>query len=83
MAVDLNRIATAALESFLQEDEQPARREESRNHHFGGVGAIAVGVGLAVAARAAYNRARGIDLEQIAGAVEDKLGGGVGRNGKT
>jgi hypothetical protein len=76
MALDLNRIATAALESFLQEDgEQPARRNESRNHHLGGVGAVAVGVGLAVAARAAYNRARRIDLEQVAGAVEDKLGG--------
>lgn len=76
MAVDLNRIATAALESFLQEEgEQQARRQESRNHHFGGVGAVAVGVGLAVAARAAYNRARRIDLEQVAGAVEDKLRG--------
>lgn len=83
MAVDLNRIAAAALESFLGEDEQPARQNESRNHHLSGVGAVAVGVGLAVAARAAYNRARRIDLEQIAGAVEDKLGGGVGRNGKT
>ena len=75
MTVDLNRIATAALESFLGEDEQPAKREESRNHHLGGVGAVAVGVGLAVAARAAYNRARSIDLEQVAGAVEDKLKG--------
>jgi hypothetical protein len=76
MAVDLNRIAAAALESFLQEDgERPARQNESRNHHLGGVGAVAVGVGLAVAARAAYNRARRIDLESVAGAVEDKLGG--------
>jgi hypothetical protein len=76
MALDLNRIATAALESFLQEDgERPAGREESRGHHFGGAGAVAVGVGLAVAARAAYNRARRIDLEKVAGAVEDKLGG--------
>jgi hypothetical protein len=76
MAVDLNRIASAALESFLQEDgEQPARRDEGRNHHLGGVGALAVGVGLAVAARAAYNRARRIDLERVAGAVEDKLRG--------
>jgi hypothetical protein len=75
VAVDLNRIATAALESFLQEDEQPARREESRNHRFGGVGALALGVGLAVATRAVYNRARRIDLEQVAGAVEDKLKG--------
>ncbi len=76
MAVDLNRIATAALESFLQGDsEQPAPRNESRNHRLGGVGAVAVGVGLAVAARAAYNRARRLDLAQVAGAIEDKLGG--------
>jgi hypothetical protein len=76
MAVDLNRIATAALESFLQGDgEQPARQNESRNHHFGGLGAVAVGAGFAVAARAAYNRARRIDLEQVAGAIEDKLKG--------
>lgn len=76
MAVDLNRIATAALESFLQEDgERPAPHKESRSHHLGGVGAVAVGVGLAVAARAAYHRARRIDLERVAGAVENKLGG--------
>jgi hypothetical protein len=76
MAVDLNRIATAAVESFLREDGgQQARQNESRNHHLGGVGAVAVGVGLAVAARAAYSRARRIDLAQVAGAVEDKLGG--------
>lgn len=76
MAVDFNRIATAALESFLQEDgERVARQKESRNHHLGGVGAVAVGVGLAVAARAAYHRARRIDLERVAGAVENKLGG--------
>lgn len=76
MPVDLNRIATAAFEAFLQEDgEQQAGRKESRNHRFGGVGAVAAGVGLAVAARAAYNRARRIDLERVAGAVEDKLRG--------
>lgn len=76
MAVDLNRIATAALESFLGEDgERQAQQNESRNHHLGGVGAVAVGVGLAVAARAIYNRARHLDLERVAGAVEDKLGG--------
>lgn len=76
MAVDLNQIARGALESFLQEDsEQQARQNESRNHHLGGVGAVAVGVGLAVVARVAYNRARRIDLAQMAGAVEDKLGG--------
>ena len=74
MTVDLNRIAAAALESFLGE-AQPAGQNESRNHHLGGVGAVAVGIGLAVVARAAYNRARRIDLEQVAEAVEDKLKG--------
>lgn len=76
MPVDLNRIASAAFEAFLQEDgEQRERQNEGRNHRFGGVGAIAVGVGLAVAARAAYNRARHIDLERVAEAVEDKIRG--------
>jgi hypothetical protein len=75
MAVDFNRIATAALESFLQDDGEQRARENESHHHFGRVGAVAVGVGLAVAARAAYNRARHIDLEQVAGAIEDKLGG--------
>jgi hypothetical protein len=75
MAVDLNRIATAALESFLDDEEQPASRAESGNRRLGGVGAIALGVGLAIAARAAYSRARRIDLERVAGAVEDKLSG--------
>lgn len=75
MAVDLNRIATAAVESFLRADDQPARRGESGNHHLGGLGAVAVGAGLAVAARSAYKRARRIDLERVAGAIEDKLGG--------
>jgi hypothetical protein len=76
MALDVNRIAMAALESFLEEHgEQPARRNESRNHHLGGVAAVAAGAGLAVAARAAYGRARRIDLEQVGGALEDKLRG--------
>lgn len=75
MAVDINRIATAALESFLSEEEQPAQGRESGNRRWGGVGAVALGVGLAVGARAVYNRARRFDLERVAGAIEDKLSG--------
>ena len=75
MAVDLNRIASAALESFLDGEGQPERRAESGNRRLGSVGAVALGVGLAVAARAAYNRARRVDLERVAGAVENKLSG--------
>jgi hypothetical protein len=76
MAVDINRIAAAALESFLEEHgEQPARRDQGRSRRLGGVGAVVAGVGLAVAARAAYSRVRHLDLERLGGAVEDKLGG--------
>jgi hypothetical protein len=75
MAVDINRIATAALESFLDEEGRPARDAGSGNRRLGGVGAVALGVGLAVGARALYNRARRFDLERVAGAIEDKLSG--------
>jgi hypothetical protein len=78
MAIDFNRIAASAIESYLREHEQTGANGDARNddegrHRFGGVGAVALGVGLAVAARAAYVRVRSLDLEQLAGAVEDKL----------
>jgi hypothetical protein len=76
MAVDINRIATAALESFLSEEGgQPPRDAESKKRRLGGVGGVALGVGLAVGARVVYNRVRRFDLEQAAGAIENKLSG--------
>lgn len=76
MAVDdFNRIAAAAVEALLGGDEHPADRHVKKPRRFGGIGALALGVGLGVAARAAYRRARSIDLEQIAGSFEDKLKG--------
>jgi hypothetical protein len=76
VAVDINRIAASALEAFLEigESEQDgSKREEERNPRLGGVRAVALGVGLAVAARVVYNRARGLDLERVGGAIEEKL----------
>lgn len=73
MPVDINRIATAAVESFLGEEGQPAKSAESKRRRLGGVGGVALGVGLAVGGRAVYNRVRRFDLEQVAGAVEEKL----------
>lgn len=76
MAVDLNRIAAAAVESLLGSDEHTTnRRVENPRRRFGGLGALALGIGLGVVARAAYRRASGLDLERVADSVEDKLKG--------
>jgi hypothetical protein len=76
MAVDINRIAASALETFLERGESEqggSKRGRGRNSRLGGVGGVALGVGLAVAARAAYSRVRSLDLERVGGAIEEKL----------
>jgi hypothetical protein len=76
MAVDINRIAASALQVFLEDERdegRPPAHEERGNRRLGGVGAVALGVGLAFVARVAYNHARNLDLERVAGAVEEKL----------
>jgi hypothetical protein len=74
--MDLDRLAAVAIESFLREEGREREdRAEPRRGRLSRVGSVAVGVGLAVAARAAYNRARSLDLEQIAGSVEARLKG--------
>lgn len=75
MAVDLNRIAAAAVEALLTGDQRPDDREAESRRRFRGVGALALGIGLGVAVRTAYRRARSLDLERIGGSVEDKLEG--------
>ena len=75
MAIDIDRIAASALQTYLQNERNEGRTSALKrgNRRLGGVGAVALGVGLAVAARAAYSRVRGLDLEQVAGAIEEKL----------
>jgi hypothetical protein len=76
MAVDINRLAASALQAFLENERdegRPPAHEERENRRMGGVSAVVLGVGLAVAARAAYKRVRSLDLEQVAGVVEEKL----------
>jgi homoserine kinase len=78
--IDVNRVVMAAMSSFMAPERSSENgRVESpeRNHRgagLGSVGAVAVGAALAVAARAAYSRARQrFDLEHVANAVEQKL----------
>jgi hypothetical protein len=74
MAVDISRMAASALDAYLEKERNEGRpREERGSRRLGGISAVALGVGLAVAARAVYNRARNLDLERVAGAVEEKL----------
>lgn len=69
MGLDLERIAAAAVDSFLH---QPAEPERSRRR-LGGARAVAVGVVIGAAGRSAYGRLRSLDLERIASAIEQRL----------
>jgi hypothetical protein len=76
MAVDINRIAASALHAYLEKERDEGPPREGRgNRRLGGISAVALGVGLAVGARVVYKRARNLDLERVAGAVEEKLRG--------
>lgn len=73
-SIDLNRIVAAAADTFLEgNDRSDNGIQPTRRHGLGTTGALATGVVLVAAARAAYARARGLDLEQVASAVEDRL----------
>jgi hypothetical protein len=74
MAVDIERVVTAAVDSFVQgqDDDRTGRRRGGRRRR-GRARAFAVGVGLGIAARVAYERVRTIDLESAASAIEERL----------
>jgi hypothetical protein len=74
ISIDVNRLASAAVEAFLSnEDHSENERPEPERRRLEGVGAVALGVALAAGARAAYLRARRLDLERVAKSVEDRL----------
>lgn len=74
MAVDIERVVTSAIDSFLQgQDGDRTRRRRGGRRRLGTARAIAVGVGLGLGARAAYERVRTIDLESAASALEERL----------
>ncbi len=72
MSIDIERLATAAVDSFLHgaDDDHGG---DSRGRGLRTAGAVAVGVGLGVAARTAYRRVRAIDIEGAATALEQRL----------
>jgi hypothetical protein len=79
-SIDVGRMVAAAVEAAFGENgsdrDSAATRSDSdagHNHRFGAVAAVATGVVVATAARAAYMRVRNVDLEQVAEAVEHKL----------
>jgi hypothetical protein len=75
MAIDIDRVAASALQTYLEAKSNGghASAHKRGNRRLGGVGAVALGVGLAVAARAAYHHVRRLDLERVGGAIEEKL----------
>jgi hypothetical protein len=75
-ALDLNRLAASAVGAYLAQAEQTDRgghEAKKKRRRLGPGTALAVGAGLAVAARAAYKRVRDLDLEEVGAAVENKL----------
>lgn len=78
MPIDINRFAAAAAEAYLRQGPQESSNGRPKNEskaRLGGFGAVALGAGLAFAARAVYTRVRHLDLEQAADRVEGKLTG--------
>ena len=76
-SIDLRRMGAVAAQAFLEGSDRsgngyrsPNGSQPTRRHGLGTAGALATGVVLAAAARAAYVRARSLDLEQVAHAVE-------------
>lgn len=73
MALELSRIAAAAVESFLESERDAGRQDDGGRRRLATLGAVALGAGLVIAARGAYARARDIDLERVGAAIEDRL----------
>lgn len=79
MAIDIERVVAATVDSFLHGDEEKPAQDSGGGGEGGGrqalgaTGALAVGVGMGLAARAVYRRVRQLDLESVAQALEDRL----------
>ena len=79
-AIDINQIASSALNAFLEggEPSKNGGHPESTNgdrHRLGAAGAVALGAAAAAAGRAVYTRAKRVDLAEVAERVEDRLKG--------
>lgn len=78
-SLDLNKLAATAADAYLQAAKQQTnghvetKPKHGRLARVGKGAGVAVGVGLTVAAHAAYRRVRDLDLEQVGTALENKL----------
>jgi hypothetical protein len=84
-SIDVGRVVAAAVDAAFGENgsgrDSTATRSDSdadNNHRFGTVAAVATGVVVATAARAAYKRARSVDLEHVAELAEKRIQGSSG-----
>jgi ADP-ribosylglycohydrolase len=81
-SIDIERMVSAAVDAAFGENgserDSAASRSNSdvgHNHRFGTVAAVATGVVVATAARAAYKRARAVDLQRLAELAEKRIQG--------
>jgi ADP-ribosylglycohydrolase len=81
-SIDVERVVAAAVEAAFGENGSDRHSAVTRsdsdgghNHRFGQVAAVATGALVATAARAAYKRARDLDLERVAELAEKRLRG--------
>lgn len=73
---DPQRVVMAAVEAFLAGESAAHRRaeveERPARRRIGG-GSVMLGVGIGIGARTLYRRARALDVERVARAVERRL----------
>jgi hypothetical protein len=82
LPIDFERVAAAAVEAAFGETDGTGGRDTKQQHsdashdrRLGTATSVASGVIIAIAARAAFKRARNLDLERVAEAAEKRLQG--------
>jgi hypothetical protein len=73
-AIDVHRVVNSAVDAFLDVDRGRQNGDtQKQDHHIGPVGSLAIGILLAAGARAAYSRAKKLDVADVAERFEERL----------